>query len=180
MPCKDGSAPSHPGRNRQMPMPSAAMPQPRRMLKIMDCRSTPRASSWRSAPRYCAIWMAKDVNSPTRMPWSSQVLELTMPMAAVASAPMWPTMAASMYSIAVTTSCCRMAGTLRATATRAVSPSGMLSPCRIRAARISSESVMRSPLQIQNGKAIPIIIRGKRIVNQGRFCGRAIDFYCSA
>ncbi len=56
----------------------------------MDCRSTPRASCWRSAPRYWAIWIENAVYSPTRMPWSSQVLELTMPMAAVASAPMWP------------------------------------------------------------------------------------------
>ena len=43
-----------PGRNRLMPMPKAAAAQPTARLKIMDCRSTPRASSCRSAPRYCA------------------------------------------------------------------------------------------------------------------------------
>ena len=57
---------------------------------------------------------------PTRTPWSSQVLELTMPMEAVASAPMWPTMAASMYPMAVTTNCSRMEGMLSARATWAV------------------------------------------------------------
>ena len=129
-----------------MPTPKAAAPRPRMRLKSMDCRSTPRASCWRSAPRYWAIWIENAVYSPTRMPWSSQVLELTMPMAAVASAPMWPTMAASMYSIAVTTSCSRMEGMLSASAMRAVSDSGMSSPCRIRAESCSKESVMSSPV----------------------------------
>ncbi len=36
-----------------------------------------------------------------------------MPMDAVADAPIWPTMAASMYSTAVTTICCRMDGMLK-------------------------------------------------------------------
>ena len=76
------------------------------------------------------------------------MLELTMPMAAVASAPMWPTIAASMYSIAVTTSCSRMEGMLRVRAMRAVSDSGMSSPCRIRAEICSKESVMSSPVSL--------------------------------
>ena len=57
--------------------------------------------------------MEKDIYSPASMPCSSQVLELTMPMDAVAEAPIWPTMAASMYSMAVTTICCRMDGMLK-------------------------------------------------------------------
>ena len=57
--------------------------------------------------------MEKDIYSPASMPCSSQVLELTMPMDAVAEAPIWPTMAASMYSMAVTTICCRMDGMQR-------------------------------------------------------------------
>ena len=75
-----------------------------------------------------------------------EVEEHGLPMAAVASAPMWPTMAASMYSIAVTTSCSRMEGMLSASAMRAVSDSGMSSPCRIRAESCSRESVMSSPV----------------------------------
>ena len=68
-----------------------------------------------------------------------------MPMAAVASAPMWPTMAASMYSMAVTTICSRMDGILSISTTPAVSRRGMVSPCRIRAESRSSESFMSSP-----------------------------------
>ena len=90
--------------------------------------------------------MEKAVDSPSRMPLSSQVLELTMPMAAVAPAPIWPTMAASMYSMAVTTSCSRMEGMLRVRATCAVSRREMSPPCRIRAESCSSENVMLSPL----------------------------------
>ena len=68
-----------------------------------------------------------------------------MPMEAVASAPMWPTMAASMYPMAVTTNCSRMEGMLSAKATWAVWREGMVSPCRIRAESCSSESFMSSP-----------------------------------
>ena len=49
-------------------------------------------------------------------------------------------------SIAVTTSCSRMEGMLSASAMRAVSDSGMSSPCRIRAESCSKESVMSSPV----------------------------------
>ena len=73
-----------------------------------------------------------------------------MPMAAVASAPMWPTMAASMYSMAVTTICCKIEGMLSVSTTCAVSRRGMSSPCRIRAESCSSESVMVSPVAIKN------------------------------
>ena len=52
--CSAASAPSHPGRNRLMPTPKAAAASPTTKLNSMDCRSTPRASCWRSAPRYCA------------------------------------------------------------------------------------------------------------------------------
>ena len=43
------------------------------------------------------------MHSPASIPCSSHVLELTMPMEAVAAAPICPTMAASMYSMAVAT-----------------------------------------------------------------------------
>ena len=56
------------------------------------------------------------MHSPASIPCSSHVLELTMPMEAVAAAPICPTMAASMYSIAVTTSCCKMEGMLSVSA----------------------------------------------------------------
>ena len=150
----------------------------------MACRSTPRASAWRSAPRYCAIWMEKAVYSPTRMPWSSQVLELTMPMAAVASAPMWPTMAASMYSMAVTTICCKMEGTLSASTTCAVSRKGMSSPRRIREESCSSESVMASPVRIKNaphrGTEYTYYIGKNEKCQTGVFCAQKIDFFSRA
>ena len=44
------------------------------------------------------------------------------------------------------TSCSRMEGMLSASAMRAVSDSGMSSPCRIRAESCSKESVMSSPV----------------------------------
>ena len=50
--------------------------------------------------------MENAMHSPASIPCSSHVLELTMPMEAVAAAPICPTMAASMYSMAVTTICC--------------------------------------------------------------------------
>ena len=89
-----------------------------------------------------------------------------MPMAAVAFAPMWPTMAASMYSIAVTTSCSRMEGMLSASAMRAVSDSGMSSPCRIRAESCSKE-VSCSLLFSVLISCLTIIGTGRKIVKPG-------------
>jgi len=86
----------------------------------------------------------------------SQVLELTMPMEAVADAPMWPTMAASMYSTAVTTICCRMDGMLKVSTTCMVCRSGTCSPRRICAESCSREMVMGSPYPdytLKNGAA---------------------------
>ena len=90
--------------------------------------------------------MAKDIYSPASIPCSSHVLELTMPMDAVAEAPIWPTMAASMYSMAVTTICCRMEGMLSVSTTCMVWRSGTCSPRRICAESCSREMDMVSPL----------------------------------
>ena len=91
--------------------------------------------------------MEKDIYRPASIPCSSQVLELTMPMDAVADAPMWPTMAASMYSMAVTTICCRMDGMLRVSTICAVCRSGTSSPRRILAESCSRVMDMIPPLQ---------------------------------
>ena len=157
-----------------MPRPKRAAPTPRITLKSMACRSTLRASSCRSAPRYWAIWMERAVYRPTRTPWSSQVLELTMPMEAVASAPMWPTMAASMYSMAVTTICSRMDGILNISTTPAVSRRGWSHPaasgpkavqvkvsCLLLFLRFSCET-KKYP---RKGVCPPIIDRGTKNVN---------------
>ena len=93
--------------------------------------------------------MEKDIYSPASMPCSSQVLELTMPMDAVAEAPIWPTMAASMYSIAVTTICCRMDGMLKVSTIWAVCCSGTCSPCRILAESCSRVMDMDSSLRVR-------------------------------
>ena len=93
--------------------------------------------------------MEKDIYSPASMPCSSQVLELTMPMDAVAEAPIWPTMAASMYSMAVTTICCRMDGMLSVSTICAVCRSGTCSPCRILAESCSRVMDMDSSLRVR-------------------------------
>ena len=89
--------------------------------------------------------MENAMHSPASIPCSSHVLELTMPMEAVAAAPICPTMAASMYSMAVTTICCKMEGMLSVSATCAVWRSGTCSPCRIRAESCSSVMDMEPP-----------------------------------
>ena len=89
--------------------------------------------------------MEKDIYSPASMPCNSQVLELTMPMDAVAEAPIWPTMAASMYSMAVTTICCRMDGMLSVSTICAVCRSGTCSPWRILAESCSRVMDMVPP-----------------------------------
>ena len=89
--------------------------------------------------------MEKDIYSPVSMPCSSQVLELTMPMDAVAEAPICPTMAASMYSMAVTTICCRMDGMLSVSTICAVCRSGTCSPWRILAESCSRVMDMVPP-----------------------------------
>ena len=142
----------------------------------MACRSTPRASACRSAPRYWAIWMEKAVYSPTSTPCSSQVLELTMPMEAVASAPMWPTMAASMYSMAVTTTCSKMEGMLSISATAAVSRREISPPCRIRAESCLRDSVIASPVNKMLTKSSPIIIGTRKNVNPRLFAPERLIF----
>ena len=72
-----------------------------------------------------------------------------MPMDAVAEAPIWPTMAASMYSMAVTTICCRMDGMLKVSTIWAVCRSGTCSPCRILAESCSRVMDMDSSLQVR-------------------------------
>ena len=89
--------------------------------------------------------MENAMHSPASIPCSSHVLELTMPMEAVAAAPICPTMAASMYSMAVTTICCKMEGMLSVSATCAVWRSGTCSPCRIRAESCSRVMDMKPP-----------------------------------
>lgn len=76
------------------------------------CRSTSLASSSRFAPIRWATWTEKPVAREMHMPPSSQVEVDTRPMEAEALAPRLPTMAASMYCMAMELICARMAGTL--------------------------------------------------------------------
>ena len=73
------------------------------------CRSTSLASSSRFAPIRWATWTEKPVAREMHMPPSSQVEVDTRPMEAEALAPRLPTMAASMYCMAMELICARMA-----------------------------------------------------------------------
>ena len=74
----------------------AIMARPKSSETIIDCRSTPRASSWRPAPTSCAIWTLKPMETQKHMPLMSQTLVLTRPTEADATGPRLPTMPASM------------------------------------------------------------------------------------
>ena len=83
------------------------------MAAINPWRTTDWASCRRPAPMSWAIWTEKPAAAETQTPPKSHVVLATRPMAAVALAPREPTMAASIYCMAMPLISARMAGTLR-------------------------------------------------------------------
>ena len=105
-----------------------------------------------------------------------------MPMDAVADAPIWPTMAASMYSMAVTTICCRMDGMLSVSTTCRVCRSGTCSPRRICAESCSREMDIDSPCIIPYNNKLIYHYRCRNVKSQSaaHFSLREIDFFRAA
>ena len=67
----------------------------------MACRNTARASPSRAAPTWCATCTENPVAAALHVPQKSHVVVDTSPMLAAASAPRRPTIAASMYCMAM-------------------------------------------------------------------------------
>ena len=84
----------------------------------MACRKTARASARRDAPTWCATCTEKPVAAALQVPQKSQVVVDTSPMLAAAPAPKRPTMAASMYCMAMADICATMLGILSSTVSR--------------------------------------------------------------
>ena len=97
-----------------MKTPSAMSVIPNSSATTKDWRSTSLASASRLAPMSCAVWTEKPLAIEMQSPLRSQVEVDTRPMEAEACAPKLPTMAESMYCIAMELSSARIAGTLRA------------------------------------------------------------------
>ena len=88
----------------------------RRMLNsittVRDWRKTLRASSFFPAPMSCATCTENPIAADMQIPPMSHVEVLTRPIAAVASLPRLPTMAASMYCMTVEVISASIAGIL--------------------------------------------------------------------
>ena len=104
--------PSQQGSFRQMPSPSSASSAASVRAAASPCRTTVRASVSSPAPMRCATCTEKPADTAVVTPPNSHVLEATRPMAAEASAPSAPTMAESIYCMAIVVICVRMAGRL--------------------------------------------------------------------
>ena len=95
-----------------MAPPTAAISSPKANPAHSPCFTRFRASFSSPAPMRCATMTENPTTNALHSPPNSHVLEATSPMAAEASRPSCPTMAASMYCMTIDEICAKIAGKL--------------------------------------------------------------------
>ena len=109
------SPPSHTGRCGLTSMPVTDNSTPKTIAITSDWQNTSRALSVFPAPKNCAAWTEKPVTAETQRPPKSHDELATSPIAADASAPRLPTIAASIYCMIIELISARIAGMLSLT-----------------------------------------------------------------
>lgn len=164
------SPPSHAGSEELMLAPNMASSRLKTSVPASDCSRIIRAPFRSPAPTLWATCTENPVAAAVQSPQKSHVVVDTSPMEADASAPIRPTMAASIYCMMMEDSCAIMAGTLSSTVRRSCCRKVIGRPSRIRSSNTSVFFFAAGCSLDCSGKAPFVSVSGKL-----RFIG---SFFC--
>ena len=148
--------PSISGSSPLMPEPDKAIKSPNTAAATKDWRNTDRALRKSFAPTKCATCTVNPIATALHNPIISHVEVETRPIEAEASAPTLPTMAASIYCMAIEENCATMAGILSCTTSESCWRNVIVLPSRIIRNRRSTFALCASvAITLQNYATSP-------------------------